>query len=112
MIPSQEDRIAAIFADPDAVEMSALLATCVDTWTQLAALVEEASEIQFAPAPIPRPVEDTTERASGGHSDPTWSTVQDARRADVRAFVLEALRTGRSLHIRGERAIDRWTGAA
>ena len=50
----------------------------------------EAEEIQWTAAPIPKPREDTTERAKGGHGDPTLATVLDERRLAVRLRVEEA----------------------
>lgn len=106
------DLTAAIFADPDALSMRELLVACVDAWTELAQLVEEASEVQFMPSPIPRPAEDTTERAKGGHSDPTLRVVADARRIAVREFVLNSIREAQRLKRQGEHALDRWAGLA
>jgi hypothetical protein len=54
----------------------------------LAAELPKAEGIQWTAAPVPRPREDTTERASGGHGDPTFATVSDDRRLAVRAAVL------------------------
>lgn len=106
------DLTADIFADPDALTMRELLAACVENWTQLASLVEEAAEVQFMPSPIPRPAEDTTERAKGGHSDPTSRIVADARRIAVREFVTESLRASQRLKRQGDQALDRWAGLA
>jgi hypothetical protein len=92
--------------------MRDLLIACVDAWTELAQLVEEASEVQFMPSPIPRPAEDTTERAQGGHSDPTSRIVADARRIAVREFVLDSIRAASKLKRQGEHALDRWAGLA
>lgn len=106
------DSTAALFADPDALNMRELLAACVTSWTELAALVEEAAEVQFMPSPIPRPAEDTTERSKGGHSDPTARITTDARRIAVREFVTDSLRASQKLRRQGEAALDRWAGLA
>ncbi|AYN58525.1 hypothetical protein HOU70_gp44 [Arthrobacter phage Liebe] len=60
----------------------------------LSASIDRASAIQWEAAPIPRPHDDTTERAKGGHGDPTPSIALDDRRLAVRAqhdAALEAL---------------------
>lgn len=106
------DLTADIFADPDALSMRELLAACVTAWTELAALVEEAAEVQFMPSPIPRPAEDTSERSKGGHSDPTARITADARRIAVREFVTDSLRASQKLRRQGEAALDRWAGLA
>jgi len=54
----------------------------------LAAELPKAEGIQWTSAPVPKPRDDTTERASGGHGDPTFATVADDRRLAVRAAVL------------------------
>lgn len=59
----------------------------VDAATELARSLEAAEAVQWKPAPVPKPHEDTTERASGGHGDPTWQTVADERRLVVRDAV-------------------------
>jgi hypothetical protein len=62
--------------------------------------------VQWKPAPVAKPRDDTSERASGGHGDPTFSTVSDDRRLDVRTAV------DRSLFALGlnARALRRMTG--
>lgn len=61
---------------------------------------------QWEASPVPRPREDTTERATGERpSDPTASTALDPRRIAVRETVLraeEALR-GAAVTVRGVR---------
>lgn len=54
----------------------------------LAVELPKAEGIQWTAAPVPKPRDDTTERASGGHGDPTFATVADNRRLGVRAAVL------------------------
>jgi hypothetical protein len=56
----------------------------------VAKLLGDAQAVQWQPAPVPKPRDDTTERASGGHGDPTATTVADERRLAVRAAVLTA----------------------
>ncbi|GAA2230469.1 hypothetical protein N1031_07080 [Herbiconiux moechotypicola] len=52
----------------------------------------KAEAVQWSPAPVPQPRDDTTERASGGHSDPVPRIVTDERRLAVRAAVTGAYR--------------------
>ncbi|URQ05031.1 hypothetical protein SEA_ITER_43 [Arthrobacter phage Iter] len=49
-----------------------------------------AAEIQWEPSPVPKPREDTSQRASGGHGDPTGDIVLDARRLALRDAVSDA----------------------
>jgi hypothetical protein len=74
--------------------MTATLPTAVHSFAKetllLARSLGEAEEIQWTAAPIPKPREDTTERAKGGHGDPTLATVLDERRLAVRLRVEEA----------------------
>ncbi|MFD0044770.1 hypothetical protein ACFVGV_06220 [Pseudarthrobacter scleromae] len=74
--------------------MTAPLSAAVRSFAEetlfLARSLAEAEEIQWTAAPIPKPREDTTERAKGGHGDPTLAIVLDERRLAVRAAVEEA----------------------
>jgi hypothetical protein len=75
----------------------------------LATLLPKAEGIQWTAAPVPRPRDDTTERASGGHGDPTFDTVADDRRLGVRAAVLgsyDALEQAVRALIAAEASID------
>lgn len=54
---------------------------------ELARVVDAAEAVQWKPAPVAKPRDDTTERASGGHGDPTFSTAADERRLAVREAV-------------------------
>jgi len=87
------------------------------TTLRVSKLLGQASSIQWSPAPVARPSDDTTERSKGGHSDPTVATVFDDRRLAVRAAVLtaeDALRTSRLVLEEAKRtletAVDRWSG--
>lgn len=83
----------------------------------LASALEAAEAIQWSPSHTPKPREDTTERAKGGHGDPTLATVIDDRRLGVRAAVvaghieiekaIPALRVARE---NVQEAVDRWHG--
>lgn len=46
----------------------------------LGAVLEEANEVRWSLPPRRRPAEDTSERSSGPHSDPTADIVTDERR--------------------------------
>ena len=76
--------------------MTATLAQTVRSFTEeavfLARSAAEAEEIQWTAAPIPKPREDTTQRAKGGHGDPTLDIVLDERRLVVREAFEEASR--------------------
>lgn len=84
-----------------------------------AAVLAEASEIQWQASPAPRPRDDTTERSKGGHSDPTVNAVMDSRRWRLRAAVVEAeqvldaaVRDLSATRSRLEAAVDAWNGGA
>ena len=111
------DPNAALFRDPDALALSQIAAIIAAEAAALAGDATEAAEVQWAAAPIPRPREDTTERAKGGHGDPTPSVALDARRADVRTAVvgarraLEFARVNLTVQRRTvEDALARWAG--
>lgn len=111
------DPTAALFRDPDAVALGTAVDDLKAACRYLAALAAEAAEVQWEPAPIPRPRDDTTERAKGGHGDPTPSVALDARRADVRAAVIGAraaldfARASAAVQARAlEAALARWAG--
>jgi hypothetical protein len=83
----------------------------------LAELLPAAIGRQWTVSPVPRPREDTAERASGGRSDPTGDTALDGRRLDVRESVrrAEALLQESAVRTRGirlfmEEAIARYDG--
>lgn len=83
----------------------------------LAASVEKAQAIQWEAAPIPKPHDDTTERAKGGHGDPTQAIALDERRLAVRAqhdAALESLvvaqAAARSARRQLDAAIAAWEG--
>lgn len=83
----------------------------------LAEVLPDALIRQWSTSPALKPREDTTERASGAHSDPTGDAALDDRRLQVRAFVreAEALLRDTAARTRGvrlglERAVDRWNG--
>ncbi|UIW13301.1 hypothetical protein SEA_CREWMATE_49 [Arthrobacter phage Crewmate] len=79
--------------------------------------LDTASEIQWEASPVPKPREDTSQRASGGHGDPTGDIVLDARRLALRDAVSDAeavlLRYAAELmaaRVNVDRAVARWNG--
>lgn len=111
------DPNAALFRDPDAIALDSAAVALAAACAHLSAVAAEAAEVQWAPAPIPRPREDTTERAKGGHGDPTPSVALDTRRADVRAAVVAAARALEFARVNAivqartvEDALARWAG--
>lgn len=106
-----------LFSDGDARELIALARAVSEACTDLASVAEEAAEFQWRAAPIPRPRDDTSERAKGGHSDPTSTIALDDRRLALRAAILGALRdldkarsraSAAAAHVR--EALDQWHG--
>ncbi len=83
----------------------------------LGAALTAAEEIQWTAAPIPKPREDTTERAKGGHGDPTLATVLDERRLAVReavekghSAITHAATVAREARLEVEAAVASWNG--
>lgn len=99
--------------------LPALVREGADTFVRLSALVADAEVVQWEAAPVPRPREDTTERASGEYADPTPSTSLDARRLAVReahdravGALREMTETGAEALRLLEEALLRWEGNA
>lgn len=83
----------------------------------LAQSLNTAADIQWEPSPVPKPREDTSQRASGGHGDPTGDIVLDARRLALRDAVSDAERVLahyaaelRRARVNVEDAVARWNG--
>ena len=83
----------------------------------LASELEGAHAIQWSAAPVPKPHDDTTERAKGGHGDPVPSIVTDPRRLAVRAAVVDAeielakmIAAVREARATVREAVARWQG--
>lgn len=83
----------------------------------LAQSLATTSEIQWEAAPVPKPREDTTQRASGGHGDPTADIVTDPRRLAVRDAVraaeLALTRAAdelRRARVNVDRSVEAWNG--
>lgn len=86
---------------------------------ELRKIAPAALDAQWSPAPVPRPRDDTAERAKGGHSDPVPAIVLDARRLALRAQVLrsEDLLRAALVNVSGvrqglDRALASWEGDA
>lgn len=83
----------------------------------LQSALNSADEIQWEASPTPKPREDTTQRASGGHGDPTGDIVLDPRRSALREAVVaaeqarrDALLALRKAHEDVTRAVEAWNG--
>lgn len=83
----------------------------------LAQSLATTREIQWEAAPVPKPREDTTQRASGGHGDPTADIVGDPRRLAVRDAVraaeLALTRAAdelRRARVNVDRSVEAWNG--
>jgi len=79
--------------------------------------IDAAEEIQWEASPVPKPREDTTQRATGGHGDPTGDIVLDPRRLAVREALSEAEKEVRDLTVRLSKmtatlneSVDAWNG--
>ncbi|UJQ86833.1 hypothetical protein PQE16_gp43 [Arthrobacter phage Reedo] len=59
----------------------------------LARVLNMTEEIQWERSHVPTPREDTSQRASGGHGDPTGDITLDPRRLALREAVVAAERT-------------------
>lgn len=84
---------------------------------KLALALNTADEIQWERSPVPTPRDDTTQRASGGHGDPTGDIVLDPRRMAVRGATVaageamkNALRALREARRDVLDTVDRWNG--
>lgn len=112
------DPNAALFTDEGDETLARLVALVREESAALEAALSGALAVQWQPSPVPKPRDDTTERAKGGHGDPTPSIVADGRRLDLRAQVEASRRTLRdaAVAVRGVRrgleiALLRWEGA-
>ncbi|AYN57763.1 hypothetical protein PBI_DRMANHATTAN_43 [Arthrobacter phage DrManhattan] len=83
----------------------------------LAQSVADARDIQWEPSHTPKPRTDTSQRASGGHGDPTGDIVLDPQRLALREAVRAAERTleenaraMRKARHALEAAVARWNG--
>jgi hypothetical protein len=78
------DPNAVLFSDETSSALERLLRTVRAECDSLEATLPAAYAAQWLPSPVPRPREDTAERAKGGHGDPTPSIALDDRRLAVR----------------------------
>lgn len=84
---------------------------------KLALALNVAEEIQWEPSHTPKPREDTSQRASGGHGDPTGDIVLDPRRlalreavSDAERLLAENARALRRARLNVLDAVARWNG--
>lgn len=113
------DPLAPLFADGRDVSLEMLAELIREEVAALLETLPDAYARQWTASPVPRPREDTNERAKGPHSDPTPSIALDGRRLALRDQVVASEHVLRSaaVAVRGvrrglERALDRWDGAA
>jgi hypothetical protein len=71
-------------------DVSAVVKATTAEALRLLLLLDDAVAVQWQTSPVPKPREDTTQRASGAISDPTLATVLDERRLAVRQAVRRA----------------------
>lgn len=114
------DPTAPIYAGDDLPpEVGLTIKLCREEAEALMELLPAATSRQWTASPVPRPRWDTTERATGQHSDPVADTVADPRRLALRDTVQRsekairdaaiALRAARRAM---ERALARYDGEA
>ncbi len=108
---------AALFEDPTEATLERLAEIVREECDALGLTIPAAASAQWTPSPIPKPRDDTAERAKGGHGDPTPDVVLDGRRLALRAQVLrsetvlrDALVAVRGVRVGLERALSRWEG--
>ncbi|WNN93998.1 hypothetical protein SEA_NITRO_42 [Arthrobacter phage Nitro] len=84
---------------------------------RLQSALNSADEIQWEPSHTPKPREDTSQRASGGHGDPTGDIVLDPQRMALRDAVTaaekarrDAILSIRKAHEDVTAAVARWNG--
>lgn len=89
MISIDPDRIGD---DPKDADLMRLAEIAVEECGALAAMLPAALEYQWRRPSSVRPDVDTTERETGGHSDPTADVALDGRRLRLRAQVIKSER--------------------
>lgn len=102
---------------PEDADLLALASLAEAEARRLADMLPDALAVQWSPSPVPKPRDDTHERATGAPSDPTAETALDGRRLRLRAQVIESERALRGSVValvgvrRGlERTLDAWAG--
>lgn len=103
--------------DPDLSRFMELIAWLRAETDMLEVVVPPAIDAQWTSAPVPKPREDTTERAKGGHGDPVPGHALCERRVTVRGAVLRSegemrrmVATVRGARLALERALHEWEG--
>lgn len=107
----------ALYEDERDATLEGLVRLIREETDALAELLPDALRRQWTVSPVPKPREDTAERASGDRSDPTGDTALDGRRLDVRESVkrAEAILRESAVRTRGvrlfmESAVARYDG--
>lgn len=109
--------VEPLFDEVQDAEIDALLAVLGREITILSTVLPEALARQWEASPVPKPREDTTQRASGLRPNPTADIVFDSRRMAVRETVLGSTAVLREavVRVRGARraleiAVERFDG--
>lgn len=114
---SGRDPLAPLFDEERDLQLEAMLDLLHGEVSTLETLLPDALARQWSASPVPKPREDTAQRASGGRPNPTADIVLDDRRLAVRESVERSRRALRdaAVAVRGtrlalERAISRFDG--
>lgn len=104
--------------DPDQLRLDGLIKWARQELDMLETLLPALTDAQWSQSRRPLPREDTHERATGAHSDPTADTALDSNRLALRLQVIKSERAIRSaiIAVRGvrlgaERALSSWEGS-
>lgn len=111
------DPLERLFDESQDVEIDRLLALLGREIEELSTTIPGALTRQWEASPVPKPRDDTAQRASGKRPNPTSDIVFDARRLAVRDTVelsRTVLREGivrvRGVRVALERSIERYDG--
>ncbi|BCJ41700.1 hypothetical protein GCM10010168_53020 [Actinoplanes ianthinogenes] len=106
-----------LFPATEAPDLPSLLRAVQMELKELGTIIPIATEAQWTAAPVARPREDTTERASGSISDPTGDAATCAKRLKVRDQLVRSEHVLQRVHRALEdvrrglgSAVDTWTG--
>lgn len=112
------DPLERLFDESQDVELDALLALLGRETEAMKQALPEALARQWEASPVPKPREDTSQRASGDRPNPTEAIVLDARRLALRTTIEEvrqAVRHGvvrvRAGRLALDHAVKRYDGA-
>lgn len=111
------DPNATLFAESTCADLEKLIKLLRDECSTLVTLLPMVGDSQWRSSPIPRPREDTSERATGGHGDPTPTIALDEQRLALREQLLrsEVVVRNAAVAVRGARrgleiSLSRWEG--